>query len=248
MSKLRSHLKVTGQVDDMIFYKNRLAGCIVGRKRDFTLSQKVKESPVYENLRSHQRAMGFTSHACKLLRDCLSPAIHDIADNTMNTRLLLPALALTKLYSSNGWNEHPFETKAANALNGFAFNKRANVTNVLSGNICIEVAENEVRLVFEKVEAQLVKTATHFKVMSSVGGIDFINERHKTISVESTYYPYNENGVDFQLVTPLPKGFPVYYFVLSVRQYGYDEGRYASRKNRTGKAANIMAVVVRGRE
>ena len=248
MARSRSHLRVTGTIEDMIYYRNRLAGGIVGRRKDVGLSERVSEAPNYFYFRQHGSMFGFASHACKVLRDCLAPAVRDITDNSMNTRLIAPAKRIVSKAASRGMNEHPFQTEDADIFRGFSFNGKARLLNVLTSSLESGREGGKFFVKMKKATINRVKGSTHFQVVSSVGGIDFIRERCARNDEASEMLEASEWSTDITLETELPGSYPVYYHVVTVRQFQLVNGTYSPLYNLRGNAADIVQVVLNQEE
>ena len=142
-----------------------------------------------------------------------------------------------------GMSQHPYEAEVASAFCGFGFNKARRVYDVLQAGLETAVFEGKLFLKIVRPDLEALKSSTHFQVTSSVGGIDFCQEKFARNDEVSEMLEVTDRHAEIELVTEFPEGYPVYYHMISVRQYMYVNGDYISLSSKQGCAADIVQVL-----
>ncbi|WP_276479789.1 hypothetical protein [Paraflavitalea pollutisoli] len=121
MAKQIGIVKITGMLEDLVFYEHPEDGALVRTKSRKT-SEQMKASPDYQQ--TLQNAAEFTNsiHSGELLRKAFRPLLFPIADGKLSSRMNKVMLEIIQLDTLQDFGERMVQPGSAAMLEGFEFN------------------------------------------------------------------------------------------------------------------------------
>ncbi len=240
MADQTGSIKVTGRIGDMVFYFNRLAGRIVGRRVNPNFSETVKTHPSFRKFMMHAELMADASAAAGLIRKCFGEAIKGISDSEVNTRLNVRAKKV--IAGAHNTTVHPFHTEAVLGLKPFSFNAQHSLCNFIASGFKTKIEATKYIATFKPTVINNLYYATRYQIGSFVMGIDFESKEFEGVNAMSKKLSIKDKIGGFKLTVEIPEGYPVYFGVIALRQFQYVNKRYSVLNNSTGHAADLMDV------
>ncbi len=240
MARQSGPFRLNGDMGDINYYFNRLAGRMVGRRKRENLSEEARTSPRYEVFRQHGAIHGASSKSCTLLKECIREAIKGAYDNKMNTRLVTLGKQIMRAAGED--NGHPFHTPKVTAFRDFRFNKKAGVANLVYSGMSTEICKRSYIMSFSAPDVVASRGCTHYQFACCVAGVDFTNRLYDGRYEKSELFTHGVTNGKFELNVEIPSGYPVYFGIVIFRQFKYLNGRYYMYTNYKGLAADITDV------
>jgi len=188
MAKQSSLLKITGKLDDLIFYKTR-DGYVVRRKYAGT-GKRVKHDPAYERFREHQSEFGRAGKAARLIRTALYSQLHETADYQMTSRLVRDLHAIIRSDTVNLRGMRTITDGNIKLLEGFDFNINAPFKRVFHAPYNITVDNSGRSFILHLPAFTPAKTisfpeyATHAELCATAVALNFDEENYDLRTTE----------------------------------------------------------------
>lgn len=239
MGKLIGIFQMTGKVQGLSIYKHKHYGILV-RKDASHSKERMENDPAFEQVKKNYNLFGEASSTARLIRDMLKPIEKAIADGRMNNRLVS---TVREIYVKAGREgEHPLHSPFVDQLRGFSFNQYHSFLNTCYGAVHIRRAGNEITVEISKADFDNIPGATHLRIVSSVGEIDFVTRLYSRSDDVSEFIKVDASSVDVTLRNKMTGEYPVAILVVGIMYYQFTNGRYYRLDNGKGRSAELMQV------
>lgn len=210
MGRQTGIIPIEATMDNMTFYKSKNDGMRV-KKQSRIPKERINNDPSFDKLRKNIIEFTNAAKAGKLLRQAVNAVSLDVADSRAVSRLMTALMLAVKADATHPRGQRNVVSGDLHFLEGFSFNKNADVTAVLkvdlphsinrvTGALTVNVPALDLRR-----EIVAPKDATHFKLISAGTEIDFVNNVSKTENYAGDYIALGSNTSGaFNIVHQLP--------------------------------------------
>lgn len=170
MAKQVGELKLTGTLDNLVFYKKGNEYFVKSKPKP--IGKKYHKDPKYARQRANNELFVKSVMANKLLRDSLGPVLSSI--------ISVPVGQITKMFRQY-YGIHQFEDEPGNEdlsfFKGFHLSEKRRIDSILSWPILSSLDRNSghFRIIMPELNdcsIRAPKDATHFQVTIAVSAID----------------------------------------------------------------------------
>ena len=248
MAKQRGILKLDGTIADITFLKTR-DGYLAKEKGGVSAS-RIASDPAFQRTRENGSEFGRAGKGSRLLRKAFRSQLLNTKDKRMGSRLQKELMVVVKSDLVNGRGLRTVSAGNLSLLEGFEFNDNAPFTTSFSAGFTtsIDRATGDMTVSIPSFsplsKVAIPLGASHFKITSAAGEIDFDNEVYIVDSKESAYLPWNANATAaINLVNSVTANSTHPLFLLLGIEFSQEvNGNYYSLNNGAFKAMSIVKV------
>lgn len=193
MAKQEGPLKLTGTIGNLTFFKNEF-GYLAKHKGGPTRDQVLK-SEQFENTRDNAADFKSAIEAGVLVRRVVRPLLKPVTSSQLNGRMNRVMLKIIQSDKVHPRGQKVINNSALSKLAGFEFSYKHSLPSRLRASYDTLVDSRKgalqvtVASFVPKRAIKAPKGATHFKIVSLAGAIDFEKNKYKT---NSNYTPLQE--------------------------------------------------------
>lgn len=248
MAKQRGIFKAEGTLDDITFYKSK-DGYLL-RQKGGVSAERIATDPAFERTRENQKEFARAGSAGKVLRSALRSLLINSGDRLLVSRLFTAMMKVVKADATSDRGQRNVLDGELELLEGFEFNEAGKLTQTLfapftasidraSGAVTIQVpAFVPVNMIATPAEA------THYKIVSAGGFIDFTTGASGITTAETAISPIGSDPS-----TVVNQNFDVgagntqpLFLVLGISFYQEVNGKNYPLKNGAYNALSIVKV------
>lgn len=243
-----SFIKLNGTIGDVTFIKT--GNIYLARQKSSLTAERIATDNAFERTRENNAEFGRAGKAGKLLRTAFGHLLYMAKDGSTVSRLVKLMMMVIKsdVYSMRGWRK--IEQGNTGLLQGFSFNRYALLNWVLTANFVSSINRFEgifsvnLPMIYPLSDLISPKEATHFKVVSAGGAINFANNTFKTSYTSSEFISLNQNNaVSIELMTSIaPDLINPCFLLLGIQFYQEINGIPFILKNSVFNALEIINV------
>ena len=222
MAKYKSLFNVEGSIGELTFYKGENGYYI--RNKGGVSKNRILKDPAFARTRENISEFGSTAKSGKQLRKAISSILADAKDNRTSSRL---TQVLAKVKNEDKTSARGLRNVATGLdteqgkfwLNGFNFNKRANLDSVLQTGYSLETTTGEVTLFdfIPKQQLTIPDGATHVSLSSAFLNLDLKTDTKDLKISPTTNLPLNGISSTITLTpTEPPTGTGINFYFLKV--------------------------------
>lgn len=194
MARQESFIKLKGRVGDLSFYKS--GGEYFARTKGGVDGERIRTDPRFERTRENGREFQRAVKAGKLLRDAFSERIFLTADRGMSGRLTSALSKVVKSDQESIRGERNVMNGELGILNGFEFNKGANLEGIFLGRYNSQVADGiasaELEPFSPSTSIRKPEAATHAQLVMVAGNFNFNELTSSVASAQSDTFDLSE--------------------------------------------------------
>ncbi len=242
MAKAKGLIKFRGKVDGKSFLEMRGVEGTVVKTATGPSKERIDNDPNYAEQKENYTVFGLASHSSMYIRDAFKPVMDSISRGYTHSRMMKPARKICK--QEYHGQVHPFETEAVKDFRGFCFCDGVRIDHVLLADLKKDLHDGVLYLALDNVMSKGSRGATHFRIISSVAGVDFGREKYCREDDVSDFikYSYDFPVERIELKNNMPMEYPVIFHVLTLVHYELVNGKYYKDHNSKRNAAEIIQV------
>ncbi len=235
MAKQKGPIRIEGTLNELSFYSS-VFGDIVRRKGGAS-KEKIRKSPKFKRLRSHQEEFKGCIAAAKLFRNSLYAFTREAPDHTLVGRVNKLMITLKNLDNLAPEGERQVTTglhrrEGKLLLQGFELNSSVSLDAILKLDPVIEDGRLEFSGFIAKKHIKAPKGTTHVRLSAIVSKIDFSRKIH-VISSAGVNVKMDNKKQNFVLK---PKkinveGYVLYFLAINFFSEGIEQTKEIKRKN-----------------
>jgi len=248
MAKQRGIFKAEGTIDEITFYKSK-DGYLI-RQKGGVSAERIASDPAFERTRENQKEFARAGSAGKVLRTALRPLLINATDRLLVSRLFTAMMKVVKADATSDRGQRNVLDGELELLEGFEFNEAGKLMQTLfapftasidrvSGALTIEVPSFvPVNMIAAPAEA------THYKIVSAGGFIDFTTGTNGITTAETAVSPIGSDAsavVNQNFNAGANNTHPL-FLVLGISFYQEVNGKNYSLKNGAFNALSIVKV------
>jgi hypothetical protein len=180
MARQKGLIKIKGTLDDLTFYKTQ-DGNLVKTKTSLD-GTRIATDPAFIRTRENGSEFSAAAKAGKLLRDALRAYISGSSDDRVTSRLTALMMKIKTLDATSARGARTVGTaialpNAMTALQGFNFNNRALIGEILHKPYIINTATGEIDInaFMASNDVDIPQGATHISLTGCWAKVDFVN-------------------------------------------------------------------------
>lgn len=183
MAKVTSLIEFRGTIDDTTFRKTE-DGIIAGRKPGPS-REKVLTHANFRNTRRNAAEFKLAIQDARLLRHALGAALNGKTGSSLNGRMHGVFCKAARQDWASDWGCRRASKGATGMLRGFDFNKQLSLAHALPVPLLHELdvergtCQVKVPAFMARKRKGFPATATHFRIVSGVAMVDFIQEQYR---------------------------------------------------------------------
>lgn len=237
MAKQTGIIKLKGTIGDISFYKTTDGH--LARGKGGIDPQRIKTDPAFQRTRENGSEFGTAGKGGKLLRNAIRVLLQNAKDRRVTSRLTTQVLKVVKTDTGNPRGQRTIQGGTFGLLVNFEFNingKLATSLFAVHTNAFDRVTgEGTIDIPTFKPTTHIAAPSgtTHFKIVTGVAELDFVNETFVFDNDETAILPYDGNdtaAIDLTATVSANSTFPVVQ-VLGVEFYQEVNGEMYSLKN-----------------
>lgn len=226
MAKQIGIVKVSGMLDDLVFYEHPEDGALVRRKSRKT-GEQLKESPNYQQTLDNAAEFTTSIKSGQLLRNSLHALLFPIADGKLSSRMNKTMLEIIQQDPDNGLGERVAHGKKLTMLEGFEFNQHLALKTSFSPpfQVTTDTSAAQIHIdipSFIPASSFAVKHYTQaVRLISGAAVIDFNQQRFSNDCWQTEMITLNKEPID-----PIRFSFPfrpepsiAFFLTLGVQQW-----------------------------
>jgi hypothetical protein len=237
MAKQTGIIKLKGTIGDISFYKTTDGH--LAREKGGIDAQRIKNDPAFQRTRENGSEFGTAGKGGKLLRNAIRILLQNAKDRRVTSRLTTQVLKVVKTDTGNPRGQRTIQGGTFGLLTNFEFNingKLATSLFAVHTNAFDRVTgEGTIDIPAFKPTTHIAAPSgtTHFKIVTGVAELDFVNETFVFDNDETAILPYDGNdtaAIDLTATVSANSTLPVVQ-VLGVEFYQEVNGEMYSLKN-----------------
>jgi hypothetical protein len=248
MARQKGIIKIHGTLDDLTFYKSQ-DGHLVKTKTSLD-GTRIKTDPAFIRTVENNSEFASAAKAGKLLRKGLRSFILGSADSRVTSRLTALMMKIKKLDATSIRGLRSVGTaialpNAMNLLQGFNFNKRSLLGEVLFAPYTIISATGEIDIAafFAANNIKMPVGATHLSFTSCWAKVDFVNNIYNVQTSPATNIAATAPAAAVSLIpTAVATGTGTNLYLLKVQFFQMVNTVQYSLKNGAYNAVAIVQV------
>ena len=248
MARQKGILKVHGTLDDLTFYKTQ-DGHLVKTKTSLD-GTRIATDPAFIRTRENGSEFASAAKAGKLLRDALRAYISGSSDDRVTSRLTALMMKIKTLDATSIRGARTVGTaialpSAMTALQGFNFNKRALLGEVLHKPYTINAATGEIDInaFLAANDVRVPQGATHLSFTGCWAKVDFVNGVYNVQLSPVTNTAISAASANVTLIpTAVPTGTGTNIYLIKVEFFQMVNTVQYSLKNGAYNAVAIVKV------
>lgn len=249
MAKSKGIIKIEGTVEDLTFYKQE--GEYYVRKKGGIDKKRIAKDPNFIRTRENNSEFGGAGKSGKLLRTALGTMVFKAKDSRLASRLLQTMSRVKGFDTVSARGKRNVAAGIATpegkqALKGFDFNNRAELSGVLFATYDLDTATGVISLnnVLPAEQVLFPQGATHVSFQGAVLALDFGTEKWEVAYSNIVNRPLNLTPATITLTpSSVPTGTGQQFFVLFLSFYQEVNGVQYSMKNEEYNVLNILEIV-----
>ncbi len=249
MAKSKGIIKIEGTVEDLTFYKQ--GGEYYVRKKGGIDKNRIAKDSNFARTRENNTEFGGSGHSGKVLRTALGTMVFKAKDSKLSSRML-KVMSEVKRYDTTSVRGQRnvangiTTTEGKQALRGFDFNARAELSSVLYAPYQLDTATGVITLTDVLPAEQILfpQGATHVSFQGAVLTLNFETEESEVAYSNVVNLPLNMTLADITLTpTSVPTGTGQQFFLLMVSFYQQVNGMQYSLRNEEYNVLNILEIL-----
>lgn len=217
MAKQVGTFKIKGTIGDLTFYKQD--GQHLVRSKGGVDGDRIKNDPAFQRTRENGNEFGEAGKQGKLLRVAFRNMVDRSADSKVTSRLTGKLMEVVKSDTTNGRGSRVVSAGDLNLLKGFEFNNRSNLSNTLFAPLLVSVDKptglvDVTAAIVPLTDIAVPNGATHYKLISGAGLIDFDNGTSEVDVQESAPQVIDNSLQNISLSQAMTAASPLPLFVM----------------------------------
>ena len=248
MAKQKGIIKLDGTIGDVTFYKSQDG--YLAREKGGIPADRIANDPAFQRTRENGAEFGRAGKAGKLLRTAFRALLVNSKDRRMVGRLTSEMVKVLQLDVTNPRGQRNVIDGEAEYLTGFEFNINGKLSTTLFAPFTTTIDRVSGQVIAELepfIPANMIVAppgATHYKIVSSGGDIDFENEVYRVDAVATPVRPWDnvatpvftlENGIPPNSTHPI-------FLVLGIEFYQQVNAQMYPLKNGSFNALSLVKV------
>ncbi|WP_010136509.1 hypothetical protein [Ochrovirga pacifica] len=237
MAKQTGIIKLKGTIGDISFYKTTDGH--LAREKGGVDAQRIKTDPAFQRTRENGSEFGTAGKGGKLLRNSIRILLQNAKDKRVSSRLTAAVLKVVKTDTTHARGERTIQDGTFGLLSNFEFNINGKLGATLFATHTHAfdrvTGEGTIDIPAFKPTTHIAAPSgtTHFKIVTGVAELDFVNETFVFDNDETAILPYDSNDtavIDLSATITANSTLPVVQ-VLGVEFYQEVNGEMYSLKN-----------------
>ncbi|MGO2103739.1 MAG: hypothetical protein ACTH3E_11925 [Psychroflexus halocasei] len=248
MAKQTGIIKLKGTIGGISFYKT--SDGHLAREKGGVDGNRIKNDPAFQRTRENGSEFGRAGKAGKVLRDAIRLLLQNVTDKRLSNNLQRNLMKVIKTDALNDRGERTIQDGDMSLLQNFDFNTKAKFGRTLYADITdtLDRVTGEGTIDIQPFQPMTMVEApggtTHFKVVTGVAELDFVNENSVFDSDESSILPWDSSttsAISMSASVTAASTLPLIQ-VVGVEFYQEVNGTMYPLKNGAFNALNIIAV------
>lgn len=248
MAKQTGIIKLKGTIGGISFYKT--SDGHLAREKGGVDGNRIKNDPAFQRTRENGSEFGRAGKAGKVLRDAIRLLLQNVTDKRLSNNLQRNLMKVIKTDAVNDRGQRTIQDGDMSLLQNFDFNTKAKFGRTLYADIThnLDRVTGEGTIDIQPFEPMTMVEApggtTHFKVVTGVAELDFVNENSVFDSDESSILPWDSSTtsvISMSATVTAASTLPLIQ-VVGVEFYQEVNGTMYPLKNGAFNALNIIAV------
>lgn len=248
MARQTGIIKLKGTLGDISFYKS--ADGHLAREKGGVDGNRIKNDPAFQRTRENGSEFGRAGKGGKVLRDSIRLLLQNVTDKRVTPNLQKQLMKVIKADSTNDRGLRTIQDGNMELLQGFDFNSKAKLGRTLYASFLNTVdrvaGEGDVE-VDPFVPLTMVDApggTTHFKIVTGLAELDFVEENSVFDSDESSILPWDSSetaAISLSTAVTAASTLPLIQ-VIGVEFYQEVNGTMYPLKNGAYNALSIVKI------
>ncbi len=217
MAKQIGTFKIKGTIGDLTFYKQD--GQHLVRSKGGVDGERIKNDPAFQRTRENGSEFGEAGKQGKLLRVAFRNMVDRAADSKVTSRLTGKMMEVVKSDSTNTRGARKVSAGNLDLLKNFEFNNRSNLSSTLFTPLLVSIDKaagtvDVTAAIVPLTDIAVPNGATHYKLLSGAGLIDFENAVSEVDVQESAPQVIDNSLQNISLSQSITAASPLPLFVM----------------------------------
>jgi len=197
MNRQTGPIKIQATLGDVTYYKRN--GVYLVKRKSVVSRNRLKYSREYEAFRRHQQEFGQASIGGKWIRNAFAPLLEGLTDPNCVGRLTKSVLNVIQSDPVNPAGQRMIQDGDLGLLNGFEFNARCALSQVLKVPIQLETDSTTgsvilgIQYFIPARHLRYPKIASHFQLVLGIASMNVSSGQYQTNFAETVPMPVKSN-------------------------------------------------------
>lgn len=199
MARQKGIIKLKGSIGDITFYKTKDG--YLAREKGGIDKERFQSDPKFQRTRENAAEFGRAGKASRTLCSAIRPVLNKTQDSKMISRLVREMMKVIKADATSNRGERNVLDGELVLLQGFDFNANAPIGTTIYAPFTASLdrasTDGEILVSNFVPDAQLMapRGTTHFRFISAIAEVDFLNDTFWVETRSSTIQAYNSVSV-----------------------------------------------------